>query len=129
MLVYKLNYGTLVCLVYILETHDQSGCIPKWDYKARVGNYFRHFSYHAGPVALVLNPKILYVSPPYHVIFDDKFSIVFSLKTSEILLHWKYLVIINYESITDMEVDLANTWNVGVSNSKGDQLDLNLALT
>ena len=57
---------------------------PKWDPRSRVGIYLGHSPTHAGSVALVLNPKTLYVSPQYHVVFDDHFTTVPSMRDGSI---------------------------------------------
>jgi len=64
------------CPVFVLSAESRKLKITKWDPRARVGVYLGHSPYHAGSVALVLNPKTLHVSPQYHVYFDDNFSTV-----------------------------------------------------
>ena len=117
------------CPVLVLDKRAQSGCIPKWEPKARVGVYLRHSPCHAGSVVLVLNPKTLHVSPQYHVVFDDNFATVPFMKNGEIPPHWTDLVKYNSESATDDTINLANTWAAGTSDCEVDQVDPNLALT
>ena len=117
------------CPVFVLDKRAQSGCIPKWEPKARVGVYLGHSPCHAGSGALVLNPKTIHVSPQYYVVFDDNFSTVPFMKNGEIPPHWTALVKYNSESATDDTIDLANTWAAGTSDCEGDQVDPNLALT
>ena len=45
----------------------------KWEQRARIGIYLGHSPFHAGSVALVLNPRTGLVSPQFHVVFDDNF--------------------------------------------------------
>ena len=64
--------------VFVLSSGLQNAgsMIPKWDPRARVGVYIGHSPCHTGNIALVLNPKTLRVSPQFHIVFDDEFSIV-----------------------------------------------------
>eukprot|EP00957_Ditylum_brightwellii_P175236 13340828-Ditylum_brightwellii.AAC.1 len=61
---------------------------PTWDPKARAGIYLGHSSFHAGNVALVLNLQTGHVSLQYHVDFDDEFSTVPYLQSSEPPPNW-----------------------------------------
>ena len=78
------NFHTFGCPVYVLDARLQSAGgagPPKWDARSRLGIYVGHSPLHAGSVALVLNPKTGLVSPQYHVVFDDDFSTVPSLRS------------------------------------------------
>ena len=68
---------TFGCPVYILDSKLQSSSIgpPKWDPRTRLGIYVGRSPYHAGSVALVLNPRTGHVSPQYHLVFDDDFQL------------------------------------------------------
>ena len=70
------HWHTWGCPVFALDDKAQSGHLPKWDPKARVGIYLGHSPCHAGSVALVLHPKTLHVSPQYHIVFYDKFTTI-----------------------------------------------------
>ena len=72
------NYHTWGCPVYVLGTifqGDISG-LTKWEPRSHAGIYIGHSTFHAGSVALVLNPATGHVSPQFHVVFDDEFSTV-----------------------------------------------------
>ena len=49
-------------------------------------------SCRAGNVALVLNPRTLYISCQYHVVFDDEFTTVPFLRYGDVPPHWIALV-------------------------------------
>ncbi len=73
------TFQTLFCPVYALNTWSQSACspgTPKWESWSQIGVYLRHSPFHAGSVALVLNPCTGQVCPQYHVTFNDSFSTV-----------------------------------------------------
>eukprot|EP00956_Cyclotella_meneghiniana_P001276 scaffold1377_cov23-Cyclotella_meneghiniana.AAC.1 len=64
------SYHTLFCPVYVLDAKAQNeGAMgpPKWNPRARIGIYLGHSPFHAGSVALVLNPTTGLVSPQFHV--------------------------------------------------------------
>ncbi|KAL3782482.1 hypothetical protein ACHAWO_005229 [Cyclotella atomus] len=70
------------CPVYVLDPKLQDGQkIPKWNSKARQGIFVGFSTEHSSNVPLVLNPTTGYISPQYHVIFDDGFTTVPSLTT------------------------------------------------
>ncbi|KAL7474381.1 hypothetical protein ACHAW6_000356 [Cyclotella cf. meneghiniana] len=58
--------------------------LPKWNRRACMGQFLCFSKEHSSTVALVRNLQTGYVSPQYHVVFDDKFETVFSNgKTSD----------------------------------------------
>lgn len=73
------------CPVYVLDPTLQNGKkLPKWNRRARMGQFLGYSRQHSSTVALVRNLHTGYVSPQYHVVFDDKFETVFhNGKTSE----------------------------------------------
>eukprot|EP00956_Cyclotella_meneghiniana_P000227 scaffold288_cov44-Cyclotella_meneghiniana.AAC.7 len=76
------------CPVYVLDPALQDGkSIPKWNAGARMGVFVGYSHQHSLLVPLVLNPSTGYVSPQYHVIFDDKFASVGSSQSSIDDLH------------------------------------------
>ena len=77
------SYHTLFCPVYVLDAKSQ-GPIgpPKWEPRSRIGVYLGHSPFHAGSVALVLNPTTGHVSPQFYVVFDDNFSTVLDGSTT-----------------------------------------------
>jgi hypothetical protein len=66
------------CPAYVLEAKLQDGKkLPKWNLRARMGQFLGFSKKHSSTVALVRNLHTGYVSPQYHVVFDDKFETVF----------------------------------------------------
>jgi hypothetical protein len=96
---------------FVLDSRLQSGIAgpPKWEPHSQLGIYLRRSPSHAGSVALVLNPRTGHVSPQYHVVFDNLFTMVEYMKKSEVPPHWTELVS-KSERITDEDYDLTKTW-------------------
>ena len=72
------------CPVFVMTDSARENLSPKWDPRSRVGIYLGHSPTHAGSVALVLNPKTLYVFSQHHVVFDDHFTTVPSMRDGSI---------------------------------------------
>ena len=72
------NHHTWGCPVYVLDARLQENIsvITKQETRLRAGIYPSKSTFHAGPVALVLNPETGHVSNKFHVVFDDGFSTV-----------------------------------------------------
>ncbi len=73
------TYHMMFCPVCILDARSQSAGgpgPPKWKPQSCIGVYLGHSPFHAGSVALVFNSRTGWVSPQYHVVFDDTFSTV-----------------------------------------------------
>jgi hypothetical protein len=67
------------CPAYVLEPKLQdSKKIPRWQPRSRRGVFLGLASKYASSVPLVLNPSTLYISPQFHVVFDDLFTTVIS---------------------------------------------------
>ena len=66
------------CPTYVLKSELQgtTGIHPKWDARSRAGIYLRQSPIHNRNVALVLNIHTGYVSPQFHVKFDESFRTV-----------------------------------------------------
>ena len=63
------------CLVYILDYWVASNeKLSKWESKARRGVYLGSLPAHVSNFPLVLTLKTGFVTPQYHVVFDDCFS-------------------------------------------------------
>ena len=91
--------------------HSAGGASPpKWNSRSRLGIYVGHSSLHDGSVALVRNLKTGLVSPQYHVVFDDDFSTVLSLRSGIIPKHWAQLVENSREKCTDGFYDVTKIW-------------------
>ena len=61
---------------------------------------------HAGNMILVLNPRTLHVCPQFHVVFDDEFTTVPSLRSRYNPTNWTSLVQSCTQSLTDEAYDL-----------------------
>jgi hypothetical protein len=67
------------CPAFVLDPTLQSGKkIPKWNRRARLGQFLGFSEQHSSLVALIRNLDTGFVSPQYHVVFDDRFETVFS---------------------------------------------------
>ena len=67
------------CPAYVLEPKLQNGQkLPKWNRRSRLGQFLGYSDEHSSLVANVRHLKTGYVSPQYHVVFDDLFETVFS---------------------------------------------------
>ena len=65
------------CPVFVLDPKLQDGNkLPKWDRRSHLGVYLGSSPAHASTVGLILNPKTGYISPQYHVVYDELFSAV-----------------------------------------------------
>ena len=107
---------TFGCPVYILDSKLQSSGLgpPKWEPRSRLGIYLGRSPYHAGSVALVLNPRTGHVSPQYHLVFDDDFTTVPYLSNNtenpDVPSHWQALCESSTECSTPEPYDLNETW-------------------
>jgi hypothetical protein len=73
------TFHTMFCPCYVLDSrlHNVGSIgLPKWEPRPNIGMYLGHSPFHAGSVALVYNPSTGHVSPLYHVVFDDDFTMV-----------------------------------------------------
>ena len=88
------NHNTWRCPIYVLDARLQGNIsgIPKWEPRSCEGIYLGHSPFHAGPVALVLNPATSHVSPQFHVVFDDESSTVPFMREGTIPPIWIDLV-------------------------------------
>ena len=72
----RLTIGTSSALI---EPKLQNGQkLPKWNRWSRLGQFLGYSDEHSSLVANIRHLKTGYVSPPYHVVFDDLFKTVFS---------------------------------------------------
>ena len=95
------------CPVYVLEPALQDGKkIPKWQPRARLGMFVGFSHVHSSLVPMVLNVSTGFISPQYHVVFDDKFSTVNSLPTeNSIDDQWARIFKLDREFYLDIEYD------------------------
>jgi hypothetical protein len=61
-------------------------------------------------VALVFNPRTGWVSPQYHVVFDNTFSTIPYMDVGMVTPHWEDLLNHSAVSATDEEFSLAEDW-------------------
>jgi hypothetical protein len=50
--------------------------ISKWDPRSRQGKFVGYSKEHASNAGLILNPTTGFISPQYHVLYDDEFQTV-----------------------------------------------------
>ena len=63
----------------MLEPKLQNGQkLPKWNRRSRQGQFLGYSDEHSSLVANIRHLKTGFVSPQYHVVFDDLFELVFS---------------------------------------------------
>ena len=69
---------------YVLDPVLQQGRkLPKWQPRSRRGAFVGFSRVHSSDVPLILNLKTGYISPQYHLVFDDTFSTVLSHGSEE----------------------------------------------
>ena len=95
------------CPVYVLDASLQDGKkIPKWNPRARLGLFLGFSELHSSQVPLVLNVNTGYISPQFHVIFDDKFETVNSLPAEQPLdKQWADIIKLGRECFLDIDYD------------------------
>ena len=70
------------CPVYVLDPSLQDGkTLPKWHPRSRRGQYLGVSPNHSSTVGLILNLTTGFVSPQFHVVYDDLFSSVPNAET------------------------------------------------
>jgi hypothetical protein len=63
--------------VFVLAKKLQNGdAIQKWKARSWMGVYIGHSLQHSGNVPVVFNPQTTYISPQFHVVFDDQLTTV-----------------------------------------------------
>ena len=93
------NFHPFGCPVYVLN-EDLQGNIkqPKWKPRTKVGVYLGRSKHHAADVSLILNTKTDFITPQYHVLFDDDFHTVTSASEDDEIEVWKGLFKTNSKS-------------------------------
>jgi hypothetical protein len=83
------NFHAFGCPCYVLDHRFQSGnsIVPK-----REPRYVQRSPSHAANVALIFNPRTGHVSPQFHGVFDDDFTTVPYLHSSQVPPFWADLV-------------------------------------
>ena len=66
------------CPAYVLEPRltKEGGKIPKWQPRSRRGQFLGLSPVHAESVGLIHNLNTGYISPQYHIVYDDWFETV-----------------------------------------------------
>ena len=78
------------CPTYVLDPKLQDGKkIPKWEARARTGMFLGFSDVHSSTVGLILNIRTGYISPQYHVVYDEKFETVSSKRAIDLTETWK----------------------------------------
>ncbi len=92
------------CPVYVLDASFQDGKkVPMWNPWACLGLFLGFSNLHSSQVPLVLNIATGYISPQFHVIFEDKFETVYSLPIDEPLnMHWAQILQLGHKCYFDI---------------------------
>ena len=118
------DFHTFDCPCYVLNSRLQKNSkgVPKWDPQSRLGIYLGRSPSHAGNVALVINPNTGWVSPQYHVVFDDDFTTNPHLRKGTVPPNWEKLVLGSRERSTDGFFDLTQTWMQPTYDESADEI-------
>ena len=96
------DYHTFGCPAYVLDARLCNGSrVPKWNPRSRRGIYLGMSPEHASNVALIYNPDTGFVSPQYHVVFDDEFTSVKSSPSIDMKTIWSQLFSTNRDMPPD----------------------------
>jgi hypothetical protein len=92
---------------------------PKWDPRSNIRVYLGHSPFHARSVALVCNPSTGHVSPQYHVVFADYFTMVPYMETGTNPPHWSDLLQTSSELASKQAFNFAQAWlgSTGLDNT------------
>ncbi len=82
----------LTCTGITLDLNKRSNIEQKWEPRSTVRVYLRHSLFHARSVALVYFPSTGHVSPQYHAVFDNDFTMVPYMEAGTIPPHWSDLL-------------------------------------
>ena len=88
------------CPVYVLDPTLQDGKkIPKWKKRSRLGMYVGVSDVHSSTVGRVLSLDTGYVSPQYHVVYDELFTTVYGNMTDKVFdqEEWTTLLMLHGE--------------------------------
>jgi hypothetical protein len=76
------------CPSYVLKPKLQNGQkLPKWNRWSRLGQFLGYSDEYSSLVANIRHLKTGFVSPQYHVVFDDLFETVFSSGAEDVLVN------------------------------------------
>ena len=73
------------CPVYVLDADLQDGKrVPKWNRRARMGQFLGFSRQHCSSlVGMVRNLRTGFVSPQYHLVFDDNYDTIYTESKSD----------------------------------------------
>jgi hypothetical protein len=67
------------CPAYVLEPVLQDGKkLPRWKRKSKVGQFLGFSKEHSSTVGLIRNLQTGYVSPQFHIVYDENFETIIS---------------------------------------------------
>ena len=99
--------------MYVLDARLQNAGgagPPQWDPRSRLEIYLGHSQSHAGSVSLILNPRTGLVSPQFHIVVDNDFATVPSLRAGTMPANWHQSVTNSREKSTEGFYDVTKTW-------------------
>jgi hypothetical protein len=104
------------CPVFVLDPKLQDGHkIPKWQPCARMGQFLGYLRLHASTVGLIQNLATHYVSPQYRLIYNQKFTTVFSgIHTTKHLTTEELQIFLSHQWRTDDHVNNLQDWDITV---------------
>lgn len=77
------------CPAYVLDPRLQDGKkIPKWEPRSRKGQFLGFSKTHASTVGLIRNTRTGYISPQFHIVYDETYSTVASDNTIDLSEQW-----------------------------------------
>ena len=87
------------CPSYVLDPRLQDGKkIPKWEPRSRKGQFLGFSKSHASTVGLIRNIRTGYISPQFHVVYDEEFTTVTSVAQIDLDEQWIDLFLNSRES-------------------------------
>ena len=90
------------CPTYVLDPRLQDGKkIPKWEPRSRKGQFLGFSREHASTVGLIRNTRTGYISPQFHVVYDEDCSTVASENTLDLSEQWIDLFLNSREHYLD----------------------------
>jgi hypothetical protein len=111
------QYHPFGCPAYVLDARLRDGSkIPRWEPCSRVGVYLGHLPHDANNMALIRNLSTGHVSPQYHVVYDDQFTTVNSIRVGTVPSNWETLFTNNCELIMEENFTLSPEWTEDHSN-------------
>ena len=105
------------CPVYVLDPILHAGKkLPRRERRSRQGVFVGLSTIHSSEVPLILNLDTVSITPPYHVVFDDRYSTVQSIGISDNPPpHWEDLCLeislyVPTDGTPDIPVHLHDDW-------------------